>query len=112
MMFSRTLAQVTGLAASRTFGGLSFDYDAYALQVTVANASTLTAQFDVEISNDGTNWATHPDFTLSLTGNGTQVLRDWAAQYRFMRPKFTRTAGSCDLLCIFVAKGEEDRGNV
>lgn len=111
-MFSKTLAQVTGLAATRTFGGISFDYDAYALQVTVANASTLTAQVDVEISNDGVNWATHPDFTMALTGNGTWIFRDWAAQYRFVRPKFTRTAGSCDFLCILCAKGEEDKGNV
>jgi hypothetical protein len=104
-MFSRVLMNQVGLAATFTSPAVEFDAEKYSLHVIVKNPTTLTATVKAQISNNGTDWVDHPDFTAALTVATGIMWRDWAASYRYVRVVFTRTAGSADVDVIFVAKG-------
>lgn len=109
-MYSRTLLKVTGLAASNTTPSVEFDAEKFSIHVVVKNSATLNASVKAQISNNGTDWVDHPDFTASLTGDTGIMWRDWAAHYRYVRVVYTRVAGTADLEVVLVTKG--GTGNV
>ena len=104
-MFSKTIMKVAARAASLTTPSLDFDGSQYSLHVVVKNSDTLTGSIKVQVSNNNSDWTDHPDFTLALTGDTSAMWRDWAAQYRYLRVVFTRSAGSADLEVVFNSKG-------
>lgn len=73
-----------------------------AIMLIATSSSSLNATATVEVSPDKSNWGTVSDSSQAFTGDLTHVYNFWfgAGGNKYMRIKFTRTAGSCTLRVI------------
>lgn len=91
---------VTGAGASTPLGP---DLKNRAITVSLAGTGAISATVLLQVSNDGTNWATRATFNLSGTTTATDSDVDAPSPFPYLRGNVTAISGTGAALTLTVA---------
>ena len=69
------------------------DDTSFSVAVTTTSASSLNVSLQLEVSNDGTNWAAEGS-AIAVTTDTTTVFKSAPCAFAYVRVTSTRTAGT------------------
>lgn len=110
---SRNLDPVTQSAtidSTQNFEAIGLkNVDSFSVQLNLSSNSSMNGTFQVAVSNDGTNFANHPDMSaLTVNANGNHMYVFDVAPFEYVRAQFTRASGSIVASVIYCLKDLRD----
>ena len=69
-------------------------YDRFALQIHIYNATSLSGTLKMQVSINNVDYVDVSDATFSISGSDDFIISVTQFAYRFIRLKYTRSAGS------------------
>ena len=95
----------TSKAVTFSSGAVNTKDDLYfSVQVITTSAATLNVSLQLEVSNDGTNWAAEGS-PIAVTTNTTTTFKSAPNAYAYARVTSTRTAGTATFEMQAMTKG-------